>query len=98
MALLQCGDYLEQFPQWKLVEKDDTALSAQLIRRHHHKHAAAIASSLAAELFGLQLLAPDIQSDPHNYTRFLFVQPRKHIQNTEGNKASIYFQTDHGKY
>ena len=36
MALLQCMDYLEKF-DWKLVESEDTALSAQLIHQHHNK-------------------------------------------------------------
>jgi prephenate dehydratase len=96
MALLQCMDYLEKHPSWKLVETEDTALSAKHIHQHRSKHVAVIASKLAAELFSLKLIAPKIQSNKNNYTRFLFVQP-VNIKNEEANKASINFYTDHSK-
>ena len=50
MALLQCVDYLEKYPHWKLVETEDTALSAKHIHQHRNKHAAAIAGDLAAKI------------------------------------------------
>lgn len=96
MALLQCMDYLEKHPSWKLVETEDTALSAKHIHQHHSKHIAVIASKLAAELFNLKLIASKIQSNKNNYTRFLFVQPMN-VKNEEANKASINFHTDHSK-
>lgn len=96
MALLQCMDYLEKHPSWKLVETEDTALSAKHIHQHRSRHVAVIASKLAAELFNLKLLAPKIQSNKNNYTRFLFVQPMN-IKDEEANKASINFYTDHSK-
>src|ERR1700759_305310 len=66
MALLQCIDYLEKHPAWKLVETEDTALSAKHLHQHRSKHVAAIASKLAAELFGLEILAPNIQTMKNN--------------------------------
>lgn len=96
MALLQCMDYLEKHPTWKLVETEDTALSAKHIYQHRSKHTAVIASKLAAELFNLKIIAPKIQSNKNNYTRFLFVQPAN-IRNEEANKASINFHTDHSR-
>lgn len=96
MALLQCMDYLEKHPSWKLVETEDTALSAKHIHQHHSRHVAVVASKLAAELFDLNLIAPKIQSNKNNYTRFLFVQPTT-TKNEEANKASINFHTDHSK-
>ncbi|HRI19380.1 MAG TPA: prephenate dehydratase [Panacibacter sp.] len=98
MALLQCIEYLEKHPHWKLVETEDTALSAKYIHQHNHKHAAAIAGKLAAELFGLKIIAPKIQTNKNNYTRFLFLQ-RQDVAGTAGdaNKASVSFQTDHSK-
>ena len=96
MALLQCMDYLEKHPSWKLVETEDTALSAKHIHQRHHKHVAVIASKLAAELFNLNLLAPKIQSNKNNYTRFLFVQPAVE-NNDSADKASINFHTDHSR-
>jgi len=74
MALLQCIDFLEKHPHWKLVETEDTALSAKLLHQHRSKHVAAIASKLAAELFSLDILAPGIQTMKNNYTRFLILQ------------------------
>ncbi|HTM92666.1 MAG TPA: prephenate dehydratase [Flavisolibacter sp.] len=96
MALLQCMDYLEKHPSWKLVETEDTALSAKHIHQHHSKHVAVIASKLAAELFDLKLIAPKIQSNKNNYTRFLFVQPLN-LKNEEADKATITFHTDHSR-
>ena len=98
MALLQCIDYLESHPSWKLVETEDTALSAKHIHQRHHKHVAVIASKLAAELYKLDLIAPKIQSNKNNYTRFLFVEPIKsNTDLNQANKASINFHTDHSK-
>jgi prephenate dehydratase len=95
MALLQCLDFLEQHPGWKLVETEDTALSARYIHQHRHKHVAVIASMLAARLFHHHILAPDIQSVKNNFTRFLYLVPGQ--PPGEGNKASINFHTDHSK-
>jgi prephenate dehydratase len=98
MALLQCMDYLEGHPGWKLVETEDTALSAKHIHQHRSKYVGVIASSLAAELFNLKILAPKIQSNKNNYTRFLYVQPQKGATEiASADKASINFQTDHSK-
>ena len=55
MALLQCLDYLEK-NNWKLVESEDTALSAKHLQQHRSKHVAAVASKLAAELFNLDII------------------------------------------
>lgn len=96
MALLQCTDYLESQPHWKLVETEDTALSAKLLHQHRHKHAAAIASTLAAELFHLSIAAPSIQSNKNNFTRFLFLEKADASEvSTVANKASVNFYTDH---
>ena len=97
MALQQCLAYLDQY-KWKLVETEDTALSAKHINQHRSKHIAAIASKLAAELYHLQVLAPKIQTEKDNYTRFLILETRSKKIHIEGaNKASICFQTDHSK-
>lgn len=96
MALLQCMDFLEEHAPWKLVETEDTALSAKNLHQHRGRHIAVIASKLAAELFHLKIIAPKIQSNKNNYTRFLFVQPAA-SENKEADKASINFHTDHSK-
>jgi prephenate dehydratase len=97
MAILQCLDYLEK-NEWKLVETEDTALSAKHIHQHHNKHAAAIASKLAAELYDMDVIAPDIQTMKNNITRFLVLQREKEVKEIkEADKASLYFQTNHSK-
>src|SRR6187399_3046065 len=73
MALQQCYDFLDKH-KWKLVETEDTALSAKHVHQHKSKHIAAIASKLAAELFNLDMIAPNIQTMKNNYTRFLMLQ------------------------
>jgi prephenate dehydratase len=97
MALLQCMGYLEKY-NWKLVETEDTALSAKHIHQHKNKHAAAIASKLAAELYSLDVIAPSIQTMKNNYTRFLVLQRAETAALVDNaNKASVNFQTDHSK-
>lgn len=97
MALLQCIDYLEKH-NWKLIETEDTALSAKHIHQHRSKHIAAIASRLAADLFQLKVLAPNIHTLKNNYTRFLVLQHAdKADQIANADKASLMFNTDHSK-
>ena len=97
MALQQCYDFLDKY-KWKLVETEDTALSAKHVHQHKSKHIAAIASKLAAELFQLEVLAPGIQTMKNNYTRFLMLQRQEVAQTVnDANKASVNFQTDHSK-
>jgi prephenate dehydratase len=97
MAILQCLDYLEKY-NWKLVESEDTALSAKVVHQNKSKHTAAIASKLAAQMFDLNIITPDIHTLKNNITRFLIVGPASTkilVENV--NKASIYFQTDHSR-
>lgn len=97
MAILQCIDFLEKY-NWKLVETEDTALSAKHIHQKRHKHAAAIASKLAADLFELEVLAPNIHTLKNNYTRFLVLQRKDQTTVIEdANKASVNFHTDHSR-
>jgi prephenate dehydratase len=95
MALLQCLGYLDAH-KWKLVETEDTALSAKDISRHKSKHVAAIASELAATLFDLDIVAGDIQDEKNNYTRFLVLQnKRSELPDASPDKASIHFHIKH---
>lgn len=97
MALQQCYGFLDKY-KWKLVETDDTALSAKHIHQHKSKHIAAIASKLAAELYDLDVIAPNIQTLKNNYTRFLILQPNDTVINIDNaDKASINFHTDHSR-
>jgi prephenate dehydratase len=97
MAILQCVEFLDQF-NWKLVETEDTALSAKHIKQHKSKHIAAIAGKLAAELYDLDILVPSIQTQKKNYTRFLVLKRTAEAEVLpNANKASVTFSTDHSK-
>jgi prephenate dehydratase len=97
MAIQQCLEYLDKF-DWKLIETEDTALSARHIHQHHSKHVAAIASKLAAELFALNVIAPNIHTMKNNYTRFLIIQREEVAKKVENaDKASVNFHTDHSR-
>ena len=95
MALQQCLGFLNKHP-WKLIETEDTALSAKHVQQRKSKHIAAIAGKLAAELFGLKLITPNIHYVKDNYTRFLILSQEPNQVNG-ANKASINFHTDHAK-
>ena len=98
MALLQCMEYLEKNPQWKLVETEDTALSAKHVHQYHSKHIAAIASKLAADLYQLQIATPNVHTMKNNYTRFLVLQREKEAKPVEhADKASVNFFTGHSR-
>jgi prephenate dehydratase len=59
---------------------------------------AAIASKLAAELYSLDTIAPNIQTLKNNYTRFLAVQPEEIFKPADdADKASVNFHTDHSR-
>lgn len=97
MAIQQCLQYLDRY-NWKLIETEDTALSAKHVQQHRSRHVAAIASKLAADLFNLHVIAPNIHTMKNNYTRFLILQrPDKSDAPADANKASVYFHTDHSR-
>lgn len=95
MALQQCLEFLDKY-NWKLVETEDTALSAKHLHQKKAKHTAAIASKLAAEMFDLEVLAPNIHTLKNNYTRFLILKREAEIDEL-ANKASVNFHTDHSR-
>ncbi|MCO5285128.1 MAG: prephenate dehydratase [Chitinophagaceae bacterium] len=95
MALLQCADFLETRP-WRLIETEDTALSAYHVHKTKTGCIAAIAGAFAAEKFNLEILKGNIQTEKNNYTRFWILQKELHL-NKDADKASMVFQTDHSK-
>ncbi|RKR07776.1 prephenate dehydratase [Maribacter vaceletii] len=96
MALLQCKDFFRAYPHIKMVEDVDTAETAKQIQEKQLKNIAAIAPNVAAELYGLDIIAPEIQTIKNNSTRFIIVKTtNKELPKQEINKASIRFVTDH---
>ena len=98
MALLQCTDYLDKH-RWQLIESADTALSAAQLQASGSRSKAVIASSLAANIFNLDIVAADIHTIRDNYTRFLRLEycDRTLSEPMAGEgkgKASLYFNID----
>lgn len=101
VALMQCRDFLASHPEIKAVECEDTAGSAENIRRNKLKGHAAICHSSAAELYGMKILEDKIEDNKHNYTRFLVLtNPMKADFLRElgmTNKSSIVFSLHHSE-
>jgi len=96
MALLQCREYLKTQAHIKMVEDFDTAETARQIQEKQLGGIAAIAPAMASELYGLKILAPEIQTIKNNATRFIIVKTENTvIPENEINKASLRFITDH---
>lgn len=95
MALLQCRDFFKKYPKIKLVEGTDTALSAKEIYLNNVKGRAAIASTLASDLYSLNILAKNIQTIKNNETRFVILERSTLDSKSKFNKASIKFELDH---
>ena len=74
----------------------DTALSAKKIREDNLSTVGAIASSLAAEIYDLEILAEGIETHKKNHTRFLVLQKEQDAKiSDEANKVSLCFSVDH---
>lgn len=96
MALLQCKEFLKNYPHIKMVEDVDTAETAKRIQDGQLKKIGAIAPEVAADLYGLNIVANNIQTIQNNATRFIIVKTKnKELKKAEINKASIRFLTDH---
>ena len=95
MALLQCRDFFKKYPKIKLVEGTDTALSAKEIYINNVKGRAAIASTLASDLYSLDILAKNIQTIKNNETRFVVLERSTLNSKSKFNKASIKFELNH---
>ncbi|GGA64493.1 prephenate dehydratase [Flavobacterium palustre] len=96
MALLQCMDFLKKYPHIKLVEDKDTAETARRIQEKQLTGIAAIASKTAAEMYDLEILAPEIQTIKNNMTRFVIIQKENSfVSEEEINRASLKFELDH---
>lgn len=101
IALMQCGSFLDTLPAVKIVEHEDTALAARDIAVNKMEKTAAICSTRAAEIYGLEVLAESIETNKRNFTRFLIFGNKwivEEIQKNEViNKASIVFTLPHSE-
>ncbi len=92
MALAQCSSFLSRNEKLKQVPFFDTAGAAKSLVDENALSCAAIASELAAKLYGLKILKRNISNSAQNYTRFLVLgrrplQPKRNVK----AKSSIVF-------
>lgn len=96
MAIAQCKEYFKSYPHIKLVETKDTAESARYIAENNLRSVGAIASTLAAEMYGLNILKESIETNKLNYTRFIVLEHFMNVPHDESfNKVSVSFAVSH---
>jgi len=96
MAINQTRPFFEKNCPWiKLSESEDTAKSAAQLSASGEKGVGAVASELAAQLYGLEILAPGIETYKQNFTRFLVLDNALEIPENQINKASLCFTLPH---
>jgi chorismate mutase / prephenate dehydratase len=92
-ALGQCGAFLRHIGK-DLVPTYDTAGSVKMIKERGIIDGAAIASSRAAEIYSMNVIAREIEDNPHNFTRF-FALGKEDSPRTGNDKTSIVFSVKH---
>mgnify|MGYP001396743629 FL=1 len=96
MALLQCKNFFQNYPNIVMVESEDTAEEAFRISKDQIMGVGAIASREAANIYNLYIMASSIQTIKNNITRFVILQKRGDlISENKINKASLKFILDH---
>lgn len=97
MAIMQCESFFRQYPQIRLVESDDTALAAKEVMDKKLTSVGAIATELAAEMYGLNILSRGIETNKKNFTRFLIIsgngeaEVKNLVEQNKINRASVVF-------
>jgi prephenate dehydratase len=96
IAIAQCDEFFAQHPHIRLVEMEDTALSAQRIAEQKTEGVGAIASHLAASMYGLEILGDSIETNKQNFTRFLVLERQEEAQSiVAADKVSLFFSLSH---
>ena len=95
MAINQTREFFKDYPWIRLVESEDTAKSAADVARNGLVGVGAVASELAARLYGLDILAHSIETYKQNFTRFLILDDGLQVDKAQVNKASWCFTLNH---
>lgn len=95
MAINQTREFFKDYPGIRLVESEDTAKSAAQISREGLAGVGAVASTLAAELYGLEILAESIETYKQNFTRFLILDDSMEVDKDRVDKVSMCFTLPH---
>lgn len=91
IAIRQCEEFLSELEGVRITEGSDTAATAKMIAERKLTDTAAIAGTLAAEIYGLEILEKRIETNKKNATRFL-VLSNEVVEHKNANKASLSFQ------
>ncbi len=90
VAAGQCRSWLAaNLPGAEVVAANSNAEAARLVSEQHDGVSAAVAPSLAAKIYGLEVLANDIEDHPENTTRFVLVAPDRIPAPTGHDKTTI---------
>ena len=95
MAINQTRTFFKDYPWIRLVESEDTAKSAADVANEGLMGVGAVASVLAAELYGLDILAESIETYKQNFTRFLIFDDALEVDKSQVNKVSLCFTLSH---
>lgn len=95
MAINQTREFFKNYPWIRLVESEDTAKSAADVAENGLHGVGAVASVLASELYGLDILAESIETYKQNFTRFLVFDDALEVDPAKINKASMCFTLPH---
>lgn len=95
MAINQTREFFKDYPWIRLVESEDTAKSAADVAAEGLMGVGAVASTLAAELYGLDILAESIETYKQNFTRFLIMDDALTVDRDKVNKSSMCFTLSH---
>lgn len=95
MAINQTREFFKNYPWIRLVESEDTAKSAAEVAAEGLRGVGAVASTLAADLYGLEVLAESIETYKQNFTRFLVLDDSILVDKAKVNKASMCFTLSH---
>jgi chorismate mutase/prephenate dehydratase len=92
-AIAQCAEFLSKL-NVEIMSGYDTAGSAKMIKEKGLRNCAAIASKRAADIYGLEILAPEIETSVNNYTKFVAIS-KQNAKPAQKNKTSVVFATKH---
>lgn len=95
MAINQTRQFFMNYPHIRLVESEDTAKTAADIAHGKLYGVGAVASALAADLYGLEIIAPGIETYKQNFTRFLIMDDSITVPEQEIDKVSLCFTLPH---
>lgn len=95
-ALMQASRFLDQHADWQQISVANTALAAKKILDDQDKRHAAVCSAYAASVYGLSVLADDINDEKNNSTRFIVITNQK-VFLKDAKKISICFEIPNEK-